>query len=51
MLDLRLLLRPSFLKIKGAHMAFGIREPTGLWVGCVTLGEFHNHSVPEFPQL
>lgn len=38
-LDLWLILRPSFLKIKGAHMALGIREPTELLglcdLGCV----------------
>lgn len=51
MLDLWLILRPSFLKIKGAHMAFGIREPPELHLGCVTWDVFPNFSVPAFPQL
>lgn len=32
-------------------MAFGIREPTELPLGCVTWGVFPNLSVPAFPQL
>lgn len=40
MLDLWLFCYTSFLRIKGAHMAFGIREPTELPLGCVTWGVF-----------